>query len=349
MTRMERLLPSCLALVSLAALVSLGACEPETRIFGGDSDSDSDGDSDSDSDSDSDGDSDADGGGDTDTDTESGTDVDTDTWDCGALPTAPIAIEELVGPVGYHDVAFDGDGLIVGYDGYNLMKTTITGPPEVFVASLSYPQGLEYLPDGDLVAATYNNGLVRINPAGTVTTLAPSLNSVYGVTVGPDGMVYCADNTSLYRVDPSDGTYEVIASGISARGMDFSPDLTRMYITSAGGMGQIYVAYLDDDLNLIDTPSIFTTIPGGGTYLDGIRVDACDNLWVPNYNTSNLYRISTEGTVITYYDWPDLTNYGHGIKWGSGIGGWDDTSVYMPQPYGGYGVVRFEVGVHYRE
>ena len=342
MKRIERLLPTCLALALLPALAPLTACEADVRDFGNDADSDSDSDSDSD----------ADGGGDSGTDTETETDtdtgVDTDTWDCDALPSAPLAIEELVGPTGYHDVAFDTEGHIVGCDGYNLMRTTISGPPEVFVVGLSYVQGMDYLPDGDLVAATSSYGLARITPTGTITTIVPSFSYLYGVTVGPDGMIYCADNTNLYRVDPADGTYDVIASGIGARGLDFSPDLTRMYITSGSGYGYVYVAYLDDELNLIDSPSLFATISGGGTYLDGIRVDACDNLWIPNYNTSNLYRISSEGVVSTYFDWPDLTNYGHGIKWGSGVGGWDDMSIFMPQPYGGNGVVRFEVGVHWR-
>jgi hypothetical protein len=346
---MERLFVPCLALVSLPALVSLGACEADTRDFG--SDADSDGDSDSDSDSDSDNDSDADGGGDTDTDTETESDtvVDTDTWDCDALPSAPVTSETVTGAAGYHDLAFDDDGHMVGFDGFDLVRTTVSGPPEVLVSGMSWVQGMDYLPDGDLVAATDTYGLARITPTGTVTSIAPGLSSLYDLIVGPDGMVYCADNSNLYRVDPSDGTYDVIASGIGARGVEFSPDLTRMYITSGSGYGYIYVAYLDDELNLIDSPSLFTTISGGGTWLDGIAVDACDNLWIPNYNTTNLYRISTEGAVYTFYDWPDVTLYGHGIKWGSGVGGWDDMSVFLPQPYNGYTVVRFGVGVHYRE
>jgi hypothetical protein len=253
--------------------------------------------------------------------------------------------------VGYHDLAFDGVGHVVGSDGYNLVRTTVSGPPEIFVTGLSTVEGLDYLPDGDLVAATYSYGLVRITPTGTRTNIAPALNGIYGITVGPDGMVYASDNSHVYRVDPSDGTYDIIASGLtlSPRGVEFSPDLTRMYITSGFGFGRIFVADLDDGLNLIDSPAIFTTIPGGGSYLDGIAVDACGNLWIPNYDTSNLYRVSDDGAVITYYDWPDLTGYGHGIAWGSGIGGWDDMSIFLSQPYGGDTVVRFEIGVHYRE
>ena len=204
--------------VTLLALTAFAACCGEARdpaSNDADSDSDSDSDTDADTDSDTDTDSDADSGPDTETQTETETETETevstdsDTWDCDALPAAPLFVEELSGPMGYHDVAFDDEGFIVGYDGWNLVKATPSSAAYVFVTGLSGVQGIDKLPGGDLVAATSSNGLVRIDPAGVVTTLAPSLTGLYGVTVGPDGMVYCGDNYNLYRVDPEDGTYRL--------------------------------------------------------------------------------------------------------------------------------------------
>ena len=341
------------ALALLAGLAQIAACGTGPRDSSSDADSDGDSDTDSDTDTDTGTDSDTDTDTDSDTETETETqtesDTDTDTFDCDALPSAPLFVEELSGPMGYHDLAFDNEGFVAGYDGWNLVKATVSSAAYVFVTGLSYVQGMDTLPGGDIVAATSSNGLVRIDPTGTVTNLAPSLINLYGVVVGPDGMVYCGDNSSLYRVDPSDGTYSTFISGIGARGADFSPDGSRMYITSFSGMGQVYVADLDDEMNVIGSPMVFATITSGGSYLDGIAVDACGNVYVPNFNTSALYRISPEGAVSTYYDWPDTSHYGHGIKWGGGIGGWDDMSVFLPQPYDEYTVVRLEVGVHYRE
>jgi hypothetical protein len=121
-----------------------------------------------------------------------------------------------------------------------------------------------------------------------------------------------------------------------------------MYINTNDGSGNIFVADLDDDLNLVAAPTIFANIPGGGPWLDAIRVDACGNVYVPSYSMSNLSRITPEGVVSVYYQW-SFNQYGHGIKWGSGIGGWDDMSIYFAQPYDGNTVERMDVGVPYRK
>ena len=63
----------------------------------------------------------------------------------------------------------------------------------------------------------------------------------------------------------------------------------------------------------------------------------------------NFLKITPDGTVTTYYTWTNPSLYGHGLKWGSGIGGWDDMSIYFAQPYDGTSVQRMEVGVHFRE
>ena len=101
--------------------------------------------------------------------------------------------------------------------------------------------------------------------------------------------------------------------------------------------------------NSVGSPMLFATISGAGNWLDGIRVDACGNVFVPNFSTSALYRITPDGVVSTYYDWPDITGYGHGLEWGNGVGGWDDRILYQPQPYNGCTVVALDIGVPYRE
>jgi hypothetical protein len=56
--------------------------------------------------------------------------------------------------------------------------------------------------------------------------------------------------------------------------------------------------------------------------------------------------------VTLYQDWQDsvleesdTSDYGHGIEWGSGVGGWQKNSIYLPQPYDDNTVVRVDVGV----
>ncbi|MCK9462988.1 MAG: SMP-30/gluconolactonase/LRE family protein [Proteobacteria bacterium] len=351
MNRLEHLArPLLCAFALVAAHAPFAACDETSRGSSSDTDADTNADTDSDSDTD------ADAGTDAGTDSDADTDSDTESDACDSLPAAPLFVEELSGPVGFKDVVFDTDGFVIGAgpDGDNLFKAATESAAYLFVDGVEAAQGMDVLPGGDLVAATSNYGLVRIDPAGTVTSLVPALHMLYGVMVGPDGMVYCADNTNLYRVDPSDGAYDLIVSGISARGADFSPDHTRLYISSNAadivtGAGRIYVAELDDELEIIAAPTLFASIPDAGNWLDGIRVDACGNVYVPSYGTHSLYRISEAGEVSTYYSWAEPNRYGHGLKWGSGVGGWDDMSIFLPQPYDGNTVVRLEVGVHYRD
>ena len=57
--------------------------------------------------------------------------------------------------------------------------------------------------------------------------------------------------------------------------------------------------------------------------------------------------------VTTYQDWKDTgfdsSDYGHGIEWGRGLGGFEKNSIYLPQPYDDNTVVRVDVGVPARK
>lgn len=341
-----------------AAAAPLGACrhvseiDPDDTATDADSDADSDGDVDSDSDMDVDSDSDADidADSDADSDSDSDSDIDTDTaWDCDDLPEPWLATFELDGPWGYHDVAFDDEGNIVGSNdtATNLYKVDSGGDWELFASGLSGIEGLDYLPDGDLVAASGNYGIVRIAPDGSFDPIASSLTA-YNITVGPDGMVYAGDNQSLYRIDPDTGAIDTLNTSLYARGADFSPDLDRMYIHTLY-MGEIWVVEMDEDFEMAGAPELFASI-ATCTWMDGLGVDACGNVYVPCWNTSSLYRITPDGEVTAVVSWgSNSSKYGHNLEWGSGIGGWDDQSLYMPQPYDGGSVVEVHVGVPYRE
>jgi hypothetical protein len=340
---LRRVIHGPCAVLPLLLLAAGAGCGDKPRPLFEDPDDDDDDDSETGTDSDADSDADA--------DSDSDADGDSDTWDCDALPSAPLGVEELVGPVAYHDLEFDGDGNIVGAgsNGDSLFKAPSSGSATVWVSSITGVQGMDHLPDGDLVALTNGQGLVRIAPDGTVGTLNASLMG-YGaqVTIGPDEMIYVGDNMNLYRVDPDDGATETLVSGMSVRGCDFSPDYSRMYMPTNNGSGNVYVAELDDDLNIVGAPTVFATLSSSCYWMDGLRVDACGNLYVPCYDDSTLSRITPDGAVSLYYTWSFAT-YGHGLKWGTGHDGWDDMSIYFPQPYDGNTVERMEVGVQYRE
>jgi sugar lactone lactonase YvrE len=247
-------------------------------------------------------------------------------------------------------VAFDDEGHIVGCDDSALLKVTYYDDISVFVPSMDWVQGMDYLPDGDLIVAEdWNGQLLRINPDAVSTPIANDIYA-YGVTVGPLGRVFAADNSSLIRIDPDTldtFTYLDWSDGYSPRGVNFSPDLSRLYFVTFGPESVYYID-IDENLDPLGEPVLLAS-GIGGTWMDGLGVDACGNLYVPVYDNHTLYRISPEGDVEIFYTWPSLTPYGHGLKWGTGEDGWSETALYLPQPYDGNTVLEMEIGVPSRE
>lgn len=130
-------------------------------------------------------------------------------FECPDELPAPSDARRVPGGHGYHGLAFDVDGTLLGSDGNALIRVDSEGNEELWVPGLGTIQQMQYLePGGDLVVGT-SSGLLRITPDGGRTTLAPDLN-IYGVEVGPDGMVYTAGTNGVWRVNPEDGSYETL-------------------------------------------------------------------------------------------------------------------------------------------
>jgi hypothetical protein len=312
-------------------------------------DTSTDGDSDTDGDTDTDTDTDADG--DTDADTDADSDADTDTgalgYDCSdLLGPAEITEELLVWARGYHDTAFDLEGHLVGLDtSGNMMRATYDGDLSLWVPGIQNAEGMDRMPDGSIVYANaWNQTIGKISPDGAWETLAGNAGDVHGVTVGPDHKVYYA-NSGISRYDPETGATEVILPPSYQRGyrhLIFSLDSTKMYIATLA-QGQVWQIELDEELNPTGPAELFAQNVGGGWH-DGIAIDACGYLWVAEYYTGGLYRVDPEGNVETIFR-NGGSMYGHGVEFGSGIGGWRQGALYLPLPYNQYKVKEVWVGV----
>jgi hypothetical protein len=266
--------------------------------------------------------------------------------DCDNLPAAPITPTQVGGARAYHGVAFDDLGNLIGWDGLNaIVKSTYAGEREVLAPGYNLVEGIARMPDGYFVVAdSYNASLVRISPEGGAEVLTADAYGVYAVMVGPDGNLYIADG-GISRIDPITGARtELVPIGYPwlAHVLEFSLDSRQMFIGTIGS-GVVMVVELDDDLNPITEPEPFAT--GVGTYWhDGIGMDVCGNLYVADYGSSSLYRVSPDAVVERLVQ-PQGALYGHGLEWGSGEGGWLDTALYQPQPYNGSTVREVVIGV----
>ena len=267
--------------------------------------------------------------------------------DCADLPEMGN-VREVDGARGYHDVAFDSDGNILGSDNSSLKKTTYEGDSSVWVPNMGYVEQMDWLPDGDLVVSEGTTGqLVRVSPEGARSTLTSDLWA-YEVMVAPDGNIYTANNGSVVRVDPETGDKEVLLPGVSggARVLAFDLDYSRMFIGTLSGI-RLYVVDVDENLEPSGKVEVFGVGPGK-SYHDGLALDVCGNIYVAVYADRSLYRVTPDGEVSLYWD-ASPSNYGHGLKWGTGSSGWREDALYMPLPYGNNKVIEVVIGVPGRE
>lgn len=267
-------------------------------------------------------------------------------YDCAALPDAPLEDNELDGPRGYHDVIFDREGYGLGFDGSSLVRATYDGDTDVVLPRPGNLQQMDWLPDGDMVVGDdFAQDIKRISASGASAVIAGGLGAVYGVVTGPDGRVYVVNGRSVYRVDPRTGDsveWLRLRRGVQAHTIAFRPGDPHAYLGTIGS-GIVYAVEFDDAYAPVGEPEEYAKIEGTGWH-DGLGFDACGNLFVADYYTSGLYRVGADLEITTFYRGRQR-QYGHGLEWGSGLGGWRPDALYLPQPYDNNTVREVVIGV----
>jgi sugar lactone lactonase YvrE len=246
-------------------------------------------------------------------------------------------------------VIFDTDGNLIGSDGNHLKASPDPDTSDVWLPNIGDVHGMDWLTDGDIVAAS-GSAIVRINAEDGKSLITSGLSG-YGITVGPDGMVYVGGaGAAVMKVDPETGDSVEFVRGFGGAGprvTDFSPDYSRMYIGTLGFGGRVYAVDLDEDLEPLGDPYRFAEGVGGG-YHDGMGVDVCGNVYVNDFHTFSLYRITPGGEVSLLKEWTWKDGgygYGHGQDFGSGLSVWRTDAIYVPQPYDGNTVAEVVVEI----
>ena len=268
--------------------------------------------------------------------------------DCSDLPSEPIEETVIEGARGYHGLAFDGEGRIVGWDGRSgLVGARSDGSAELLVPGIESAEQMVRLDDGRLFLVDQNEGGVDvITPDGSRSAFVRGLNGEYpyGMALGPDGKLYVVDG-NIYRLDPDTAELTVVWTNSFRwelpHTVGFSLDSRTMFIAMIGE-GDMYAVELDENLDFVGEPEPYVFLRGG--WQDTITVDACGNIYVAEYFTSRVYRVTPDGDDEIFHD-PRERGYPHGFSWGTGQDGWDENTLYAPHPYDGNTVRGYDIGV----
>ena len=269
-------------------------------------------------------------------------------YNCDDLPSGPFSLRDMGGNItASEDLAFDADGNLVGSNDSTIFKSQSAGTRTPF-ASMSFRAALRYTAAGDLMVNDNNtNRVVRIEPDGTKHTVLSGIAYPNGMEIGIDGYVYVTEHDArrVRRIHPITGEFTLISDDEieSPNGITFNEDYTALYIGGFSGVGTIYKLPIDAEGNP-GTLQEWAKDVGTG-YLDGLAVDACGNVYVCDYGASRIYRISKDGaTRETIIDESGPFTYMPNMQWGSGLGGWEEDRLYIPDGWS-HGVFEVEIGV----
>jgi len=256
-------------------------------------------------------------------------------FDCDNISDGPFELTKLNGPIASEDLAFDDAGNLVGSNDNAIFKSPYSGDPQVWVPNIEFRAGLRFLPTGDLVVNNDEWGqLLRIEPDGTINVVLSNLAYPNGLAVHMDGWVVVTEHDAkrVLKVKPYDGTSTIINQGTikNPNGAAFNPDYSLLYIGGFSGVGTIYAFPVSPEG---EVGEVFNWKQDVGTgWLDGIGVDLCGNVYIADYYATKVFRFDhTGGNQTTVMQGQGGANtYLPNMQWGSGLGGWDSTKVYLP-------------------
>ncbi len=279
----------------------------------------------------------------TDTGTETGTDTDTDTdpptptttpIDCSYLPPAPLAYDELFGWGTAEDFDFDGEGFHVSVRETNLIRKDQIGTFEIITPSISnFTSGTRVMVTGEIVVANSNdNEVLKIDPvSGASEVMAAGISYPNGVEVSADGKwIFVAGNGAgnVRQLDAITGEQFPVADGIpGANGLVLNVNEDAIFVTTCAGEGVWKIARIDE--TNWEAPTVFWHGSSPFLCIDGINVDACDNIYFTEYIAGTVRRITPDGLSP-----PDIvaelpSQWIPNMRWGVGVGGWDPDLLYV--------------------
>lgn len=267
-------------------------------------------------------------------------------WDCDALPAAPFAEATIDTVPPSEDFAFDPLGNLISHQGSFLWKSTYppgdTTPWSPTDGGAGGPASMRMLSTGDLVYHNVDTGsLYRVAPDGTQTVVFSGFGYAGGIEIGDQDRVYVVDLLGVHVIDPYALDHVLVlasAPWTAANGITRSLDGQTMYVSDLTG---IWSFPLGPDGRPAGPVTRFADAPAGVSALLGMGVDACGNVYV--VGSGRVLRFGPSGGAAEQL-WAEPTAYLTNLQWGSGVGGWSATHLFVVDQRGAYHELDVGVG-----
>lgn len=267
------------------------------------------------------------------TGTTTGTGTTTTGPDCTILPGLPVNFTAYEAFDTSEDFDLDGDGYMCSNHNGNLACRNFNGDTKIISPGIGSTAGIRILPDGNWVVNDVGSGaLVHIDAVtGGRTTVASGINYPNGLEVSADGRwAFIGENGAdkVRQIEIATGTQYIAAQGLAApNGVILSPDEQTLYAGSFGG-GVIYAVDRISETEW-DNPRVLFDPGGPDGGFDGINVDICGNVYITEFTTGRIYRLTDDGGLGngTVAELPE--SWIPNMRWGHDIGGWDSSTLYV--------------------
>lgn len=229
-----------------------------------------------------------------------------------------------------YDFDFDVAGHLVTPLGPQLFAFDASGYVSVLNPTLSdVPSAIRFLPDGDLLLAMPNLGVVRrLEVNGGGGTVLGGMTYPYALETGIDGIIYVAEHSDegrIFSLISSTGVVSIVAEIPYAVSLALSADEETLYISSidpGNGGGRISSIARTSSGAWDAQP---TLLYSDGWRLDAMATDLCGNLYLGT-GDGRVLRLRDD-IVETIAALP--TGHLYAAHFGASYGSFEQTTLYV--------------------
>lgn len=261
--------------------------------------------------------------------------------DCENLLGPPFEVDSTTIIRTEEDFDFDNTEYLLTQAGTSLAGINRYGEQHIVVPQIGVDAaGIRSLPDGDILIAQPDTGTVRLvnYQTGGSTPVLTSLQFPNGLEVSSAGVGYVSEFVAgggIREFDPRSGANHVILGIDFPNNMTLSPDEQVLYILTSTqqfwGASKVMALDRNTDGTWARNPR---EIKAFTTFLGGIAVDVCGNLYVTEYMTGRVARIRMPEATLEPI--AELTTGGYqynggfsAARFSPGFSGWSPTQLYV--------------------